>query len=410
MSDERLEERIRGARAPGERESEERAWELARAAFEARTPRRPRTRLPRLAAATAAGAAVLLLALTPAGADVREFVDDLFAPDRERARPTLTSLPAPGRLLVTSEQGAWVVQEDGSKRLLGDYSEATWSPNGLYVAAVADRQLVALEPDGGTVRWTVSRPLGVSDPRWSPSGYRVAYRSRGELRVLAGDGTDDRLLAGGVAPVAAAWQPVTKAVSPSGAGTHRLAFVTGSGRIELRDADTGERLWRTAPGPDPTEITWSSDGRRLFVLDRRGYRIFSDDGAPVDAFAGNSPSRDAAAYRPGSTSVALATTLGGGASTGVALDRFEGPGAGIEPLLDVPGRVTGLVWSPDGEWLLAAWRDGDQWLFIRPRGGPRSRSRISRPAIDAVGSIGRVFDPGATSSARFPRVEGWCCP
>jgi len=57
-------------------------------------------------------------------------------------------------------------------------------------------QLEAVDPRG-TPQWTLPRPR-VRDPRWYPStGYRVAYLSRADLRVVAGDGTGDHLLAAG---------------------------------------------------------------------------------------------------------------------------------------------------------------------------------------------------------------------
>src|ERR671934_220788 len=49
----------------------------------------------------------------------------------KHAAPTLFRLPAPGRLLVESSEGPWVVQPDGSKRLLGRFLDASWSPHGL---------------------------------------------------------------------------------------------------------------------------------------------------------------------------------------------------------------------------------------------------------------------------------------
>ena len=53
----------------------------------------------------------------------------------EESAPALFSLPASGQLLVTADSGAWVVDEDGSKRLLGGYREASWSPFGRFVVA-----------------------------------------------------------------------------------------------------------------------------------------------------------------------------------------------------------------------------------------------------------------------------------
>jgi WD40 repeat protein len=404
MSDRTPEQILRDARAPGERESEERAWKVVSEAYERRLVTLPRRR-PRLAIALAAAGAGLLVALTPAGAKVGELVEDIFTVGPERARPALSSLPAPGRLLVTSEQGAWVVHEDGSKRLLGDYSQATWSPNGLYVAAVTGRQLVAVEPAGGTVRWTVTRPEPVTDARWSPSGYRVAYRSRREIRVVDGDGTGDRRLAGDVAPVAPAWQPVTKAISPSGIGSHRLAYADRRGRIELRDTDAGDRLWRTGPGPRPVALEWTFDGRSLLAVDPGGYRVFDAMGRLVDRVGGQ-PAGRAATYRPGTTALAFGRrgrSEDGGMRTSVGLRRFRGSDPPVEPLLGVPGRITSLTWSPNGRWLLAAWEDADQWLFLRPSAPPRQRASV------AFDGISRLFDPGGTGQPVFPRVEGWCC-
>ncbi len=110
----------------------------------------------------------------------------------ERAQPALFSLPAPGRLLVASDAGVWVVQQDGSKRLLGAYREASWSPFGRFVVAARENELAALEPDG-SVRWTLARP-GVRFPRWAgtETDTRIAYVDRTGIRVVAGDGTDDQ--------------------------------------------------------------------------------------------------------------------------------------------------------------------------------------------------------------------------
>src|SRR6185437_7031143 len=114
-------------------------------------------------------------------------------PGVERAEPALTRLPGGGDLLVQSPHGPWLVHADGSRRLLGDYDQATWSPRGLFVAAAGGRQLTAVEPHGDP-HWSISSPARISSPRWAPSGYRVAYLSGRSLRVVAGDGTGDRLL------------------------------------------------------------------------------------------------------------------------------------------------------------------------------------------------------------------------
>jgi hypothetical protein len=156
----------------------------------------------------------------------------------ERAQPALFSLPAPGRLLVASDAGVWVVQEDGSKRLLGPYREASWSPFGRFVAAVSANELAALEPDGD-VRWTLARP-GVRSPRWAgtETNTRIAYLDSTGLRVVAGDGTNDRLLVAGYrGPFA--WRPGNGFV---------LAYSERPGRVTLYDVAAERVVGRSRPG------------------------------------------------------------------------------------------------------------------------------------------------------------------
>jgi hypothetical protein len=61
------------------------------------------------------------------------------------------------------------------------------------------------------------------------------------------------------------------------------------------------------------------------------------------------------------------------------------------------GVFTGVAWSPDGRWLLVAWEDADQWVFIRS-------ARVSR--IRAYSQISSQFE----SPEAFPVLAGWCCP
>ena len=130
--------------------------------------------------------------LSPPGRAVLDEIREVVGV--EKAQPALFSLPAPGRLLVTADSGAWVVDADGSKRLLGNYREASWSPFGRFVVASRRNELVALTPDGD-VRWSLARP-DVRFPRWggTKTDTRIAYLSDGTLRIVGGDGKGDRLL------------------------------------------------------------------------------------------------------------------------------------------------------------------------------------------------------------------------
>ena len=131
--------------------------------------------------------------------------------------------------------GVWVVQADGSKRRLGGWREASWSPFGRFVVVARANELAALEPDGD-VRWSLARPR-VRFPRWAGDRIdtRIAYVSGRSLRVVAGDGTGDRLLRRNVASVAPAWLP--------GEG-FRLAYTDRAGAH-------GRRRCGHGPGPPP---------------------------------------------------------------------------------------------------------------------------------------------------------------
>jgi hypothetical protein len=392
VNEDRLRELLRDQPIPERDPAEERAWRLLRAAFEAEhrearpTPRpRPVRLVLALAAAVLAAAA---LALTPAGAEVGDLISDVVDPGRERAEPVLTELPSGGRLLVESARGPWIVQPDGSKRLLGQYDQATWSPQGLFVEVTREHELLATDPVGA-VRWSVPRRGRVHDPAWSPSGFRVAYLSGDSLRVVAGDGTEDRRLDERVADTPPAWEPGQR---------HLLTYVDRDGRVRLVDVDSGRQSWASGRfATDVKSLAWSLDGRRLLVLTSSFYSVLDDRGRSI----AKGPTRgtaDVAAFSPDGP-IALIRHSGGRTTAGrselVLVDEL-----GREHrLFSGPGRFDNLTWSPDGRWLLLSWRDADQWLFIRPDEKPI-----------AVSNISRQFDPGATGASEFPRVSGWCCP
>ncbi len=220
--------------------AEERAWQVVRSAYEERTPSPRERKVWRPVVVLAAVAIVAGVVASPPGQAVLDSIRE--AVGIERAQPALFSLPAPGRLLVESADGVWVVQADGSKRRLGDWREASWSPFGRYVVVARANELAAVEPDGD-VRWSLARP-NVRFPRWAGDRIdtRIAYLSGSSLRAVAGDGTGDRLLRRNVAAVAPAWLP--------GDG-FRLAYTDRAGRTVVVDADTG-RILRASAVPAPT--------------------------------------------------------------------------------------------------------------------------------------------------------------
>ncbi|MDX6634428.1 MAG: hypothetical protein QOF06_631 [Solirubrobacterales bacterium] len=396
-------------------EAEKRGQRIVSAAYAERQggertgPKSHLPSLPRLALGLALATLLAALLLSPAGAAVRGWVDDAFTGSAPRPEPTLARVPGGGRLLVQTGEGPVVVQPDGSRRLLGDYEGATWSPHGLFVAAVKKRTLSALEPDG-TPRWSVTAAQRVAVPRWSPSGERIVYRSGFDLRVIAGDGTEDRLLAGSTA----AGTPPDARISPayvppawSPTGEDALAYVTGAGRLRILDSETAAVLAAAPALHRITWMDWADGGRKILEASPATLRL-----RPV--WRAGHPSRPAlgmahrlplppgatvndAALAPQRSLVAVSVTYWRKHGTYSEVLVFR-PGQGPRTLLSVPGSLWQVEWSPDGKRLFIAWPGANQWLFL-PLGRGKGR---------AIANISKAIAPSGRPTS-FPQLEGWCC-
>lgn len=383
----RLGERLRSASPPRAADAERRAWHVVSAAHAARAVRPAGRRRLRLAfAAVLALFGVAALALTPAGARVGDWIDDVVSP-APAPRGELT-LPAPGRLLVVGDRSTWVVAQDGARRQLGSFADATWSPGGLFVAAAHGHSLVALEPDGNP-HWV--RPAGgrVSEPRWSPDGYRIAYRSGSDLRVVTGDNAQDWLLARGVAAAPAAWKPLSAPLDQV------LAFARDA-RVRIVEVDSRRVLGTTPPGPVPREIWWADGGRRLVTVDAHSVRLHTAAGRLVRRIDIPLGSVVGSAIAPRGHRLALVVR---GASRSWLLlqnlDRATAP----HRLLESRSALAGLTWSSDGSLLVVGRPGADQWLFVPPD---------DSAGLQSVRGIRAKFEAGDAPTGRFPRPAGWC--
>jgi hypothetical protein len=274
---------------------------------------------------------------------------------------------------VNSDRGAWVASADGSKRLIGPWGEASWSPFGRYVVAVEKDGIVTMDP-AGRIHWTLSRP-GALVPAWGGKhdDTRIAYVSLGRLREVAGDGTGDAARCGAALPVAPAWQP----------NSLRVLAYASRGRVQVVDVDTCRVLFRRA-GPF-TKLQWSSDGKLLLAFSPYDVRVFDLHGRVVGADDPSDATRDEdATFVAGTHRVFVARLEGQGTTV---FDLATGHG------IFSAGPVRQLVSSPDGRWLLLPWPAADQWVFVR----------VQAPhVIRAYSGIKRQF-----GSVTFPAVAGW---
>jgi hypothetical protein len=416
VNEQRLRRGLHELELSGERDAQERGWRVVRAAFSERpAPPRSSRRGLRPALAAAALAAVLATALSPAGAAVGDWVGDVVDRPPDEPKRTRLALPASGQLLVSTTQGPWIVRRDGSRRLLGRYDEASWSPRGRFVVAARDRRLAALGPDGRT-RWALTARRPVSGVRWAPSGFRIAYLSglrsgyerppaagtAGQpqvLRVVAGDGTGDRMLARAVAEARPAWRP---------GKLHVLAFADLQGRVRVVAADTGHLLWRSARGAHPHQLDWSADGQRLTALGARTLRIFDGRGRLLRTL--RSGRHDLPAPLPGDSRVlsfarrghAFALIRGTESGENEVVMRAAERSGGARRLFVGLGGFGDLAWSPDGRWLLITWPGAGQWVFVRPQPSRR---------LQTISDVAREFDPDAMPAGGDVGEGGeWCCP
>jgi hypothetical protein len=395
MNEHRLRQALLSVAPPDEIGAQRRAWRVVRTAFGERVPTPWPIRHRRPIGAVAIGVALLAAALSPPGravlGEVREAVGTEKVVGVPQAKPALFSLPAEGRVLVSAPSGAWIVSADGSRRKLGDYDEATWSPRGLFVGVSKRHQLAVVTPKGD-VRWTLSRPR-VHDASWAPSGFRVAYLSGSNLRVVAGDGTGDRRVDAALA-VAPAWRPGAE---------HVLAYADRNGMVTVLSTDDNQTLWTAGAGElGPAHLEWSADAARLLVARRvAGGRfalvVFDTGGRRLQSLEFPGQFVDAA-FAPQGHRIAVVRRVG---------PRSELLVVEAETLrrqrvvFDGQGRFRDVAWSPAGRWLLLGWESADQWIFIRSTNASK---------LKAVSSLAVQFDPGGTGTGEFPRIEGWCCP
>jgi hypothetical protein len=231
------------------------------------------------------------------------------------------------------------------------------------------------------VRWSLERgPIRAA--RGSLDGYRIAYVSGSTLRVVAGDGTGDKLLAARVSQIPPAWNGVS----------HQLLYADELGRLHLVDVDTGKSFFVTASSQRPLEVGWTAGGRVVVELTARSLRVFHVRNGRLFKAVPLPAGEHRLALSP--TGPAAVTSPGG-----ILVVHPQHPWIEPRQIFRGEGPFADLVWSSDGRWLLASWTAADQWVFVKL--GIRSGA-VER--VQAVSSIARQFH--ARGGLGF---GGWCC-
>ncbi len=142
----------------------------------------------------------------------------------------------------------------------------TWSPDGLRLAFVSDRdgnpelywQMVG---STAVVRLTNS-PSNEIDPAWSPDGTRIAYASdqSGTMAIVvasASDGANPVTLTSGPAVASnPVWSPDSRQIA-------YLATTNGQSDLMVVNADGSGQTALTTGGQNVHSIAWSPDGTRI---------------------------------------------------------------------------------------------------------------------------------------------------
>jgi Tol biopolymer transport system component len=277
----------------------------------------------------------------------------------------------------------WLAEPNGYKRKLGSYDDAEWSPHGLYVVATRRDELIALDVDKG-VRWSLARRQ-VASPVWAGTrtDTRIAYLAASGLRVVGGDGHDDRLLDGRAAAVAPVWAPRRR---------FAVTYVSGSSTIVLRSVD-GRVVWRRHVDVVPAALQWSTDGKLLAVRSPHRVVVLDAQGRVQRTISSLGSVLTAAAFKPGTHR--LAVVAHSPVRTELRLVDVDRPGRS-RLLFAGPGSFGDIGWSPDASTLLVDWPTASQWIFLRGR------------RVHAV-AVGTEFPRHDDVPQRLQIADRWCC-
>lgn len=239
-----------------------------------------------------------------------------------------------------------------------------WSPDGSRIAFLANassekdakRQIWLLSLGGGEARSLTSAPRGVQQFAWSPDGSQIAFVTaddppKTEEKPLAFEVDDDDYLLREEPTSSHIW-----VVSATGGTPRRVT--SGSWSLPIAHP----------PGPAPSPLAWSPDGKTLAITRRENAHHGSTNAsriALVDLATGGvkrlttaDMDETQATFTPDGARVAYWFPRGGkrGSANSIWIASTSG-GAGTEVTTPLDRHVFRVMWMPDGRSFLTAAHD-----------------------------------------------------
>ncbi len=309
-----------------------------------------------------------------------------------------------GGIAFLRDGRVWTMRPDGSaqrrlrpKRVA--FGEPRWSPSGKRIAFAATRrglgkgrssqhdELFVMNADGSAARrltWTRAAHTRVfhDNLSWSPDGRRIVFDRNDDgpegIYVIKANGRGKRPL---IRAHKAGWGwPRNSALSPDG---RKIALTDGS-HVFVVNAGGGTRPRPVARVPgSPFDLTWSPDGRRIAVLgDDADLMVMRRDGSGLLNVTRKLPEWKISghAWSPDGQTFAVAIQEQFRAPYQIWLVNADGTGK--RKLTTAPRDSWSPVWSPDGKTIaFASERDGNSEIYVMNAEGSDQR-RLTNNAAD----------------------------
>lgn len=341
------------------------------------------------------------------------------------------------------------------------------SPDGKSLAVVVSRpnyednrfdtELILMDPTTGNWRPLTHDRRGISAPRWSPQGDRIAFLAqpggaaagatpRNQIFILpmnGGEAHQITRLTGGV--TAFAWKPDGTALAflaseeaekKTGPERHNGSFEVGRDSILTQAAPRPRQLWLIAAEggkPKPltsgdtsvsgTEISWSPDGKSIAFAraisahtgDQReaSIQILEVASGQMRPLTGRSRQESGPSFSPDGRFLAYHYSTRGEYHTTEVLLSPIGGGEGRSLTRAIDRNVRILDWAPDGKSVLVTANDGTgSGLWIQPLEGAARRIDLDGAVFtrETAASIGSHFELAFAASTTNDPAEIFYLP